>query len=86
MQVRSIRINLGATFAGRTSEIFHDGDGCVLANETAQVVADSDRVSTRRDSRIKAPGCPQGRSLPRSPPALFSLSLAVARLRTVVWD
>lgn len=35
--VKSIRINLGATFADRTSEIFHD-DGCVLANEMSQMV------------------------------------------------
>lgn len=55
--VKSIRINLGATFAGRTSEIFHDDDGCVLANETPQVLM-IPAVSARRDSRIKTPGCP----------------------------
>lgn len=74
---RSIRINLGATFAGRTSEIFHDDDdddGCVLANEAAPGGGDFGRLDpARRVSRIKDPGCPQGHVL-----SLLSLAVALA--------
>lgn len=87
--VKSIRINLGATFAAR-SEIFH-GDGCVLANETPQVavaVGDSRLDSTRRGLKS---GCPRGRvyscilpRLPFSPFVRFVARTVVAR--SPVWN